>query len=144
MTPSGIKLTVAMCLVLCSSISSAKAFSTTYDLPGPGAGFLYGNDVYSWCQDNKSMAQAYTAGLWDLSARAVLLLDSTKSGTKDHWATDYALDRLGRFCEPEHVILEQVTDVFCAFLRDVPERRQDPAPFLFSKAMTKAWPCKKP
>ena len=134
----------SVCLVLCLSVSGARAFSTSYDLPGPGAGFFNGDDVYGWCQGNKSMAQAYTAGLWDLSARAVLLLDSTRSGAKDHSAADYAMDRFGRFCEPEHIILEEVADVFCAYLRDTPERRQDPAPFLFSKAMTKAWPCRKP
>jgi Rap1a immunity proteins len=142
MIQDGIKATTVMCLMLCFSIGGATGFTPTYDLPGPGAAFFEGNEVYSWCQTNKSMAQMYTAGLWDLTARAVLLLDSTKPEARDR--ANYALDRLGRFCEPEHIILEQVTDVFCAYLQDVPERRQDPAPFLFSKAMTKAWPCKKP
>jgi hypothetical protein len=86
MTQSGIKVTAAVSLALCFSVGGAGAFSTSYDLAGPGEGFFNGDDVYSWCQDNKSMAQAYTAGLWDLTARAVLLLDSTRSGSKDHLA----------------------------------------------------------
>jgi hypothetical protein len=56
---------------------------------------------------------------------------------------DFALDRFGRFCEPNHVTVEQVTDIFCAFLRDVPERRSEPATFLFLDAMKRAWPCRK-
>jgi len=116
----------------------------TYDLPGPGNGFFTGNDVHSWCQNDKASAQTYTAGLWDLSTRSVLIIDGIRpSGTKNP-DTDFALDRLGRVCEPDHVILEQVTDIFCADLRDTPAQRQKPAAILFSDAMTKAWPCKKP
>jgi hypothetical protein len=41
-----IKATTVMSLALCFSVSGAKAFSTTYDLPGPGAAFFDGNDVH--------------------------------------------------------------------------------------------------
>jgi Rap1a immunity proteins len=131
-------------LCLSASVVSAARSGTSYDLPGPAYAFLDGNEVHSWCQNDKSLAQAYTAGLWDLSSRAVLLLDSTRSGTKDRSLTDYALDRFGRFCEPDHTLLGQVTDVFCAYLYHVPEKRQMPAAMLFAEAMTKAWPCEKP
>ncbi len=56
---------------------------------------------------------------------------------------DFALDQFGRFCEPDHVTVEQVTEIFCAFLRDVPQRRSEPATFLFCDAMKRAWACRK-
>jgi len=65
-----------LCFVLClsASVVSGARSGTSYDLPGPGMSFLDGNEVYSWCQNDKSLAQAYTAGLWDLSERAVFFL----------------------------------------------------------------------
>jgi hypothetical protein len=141
---SGIKATAVVCLVICFSVGDARAGST-YDVPGPANGFFDGNDVHSWCQSNKSMAQAYTAGLWDLSSRGVhIASDARPSEAKDHSPTDLILDRLGRVCEPDDVALEQVTEAFCAYLRNAPEMREKSAAILFAKAMTKAWPCKKP
>jgi hypothetical protein len=70
-----IKSGAVLCFVLCLSafvVSAARSY-TQYDLPGPGMSFLDGNEVHSWCQNDKSMAQAYTAGLWDLSARAAVI-----------------------------------------------------------------------
>ena len=136
-----------ICLVLCISASAVGPASaaSTYELSGPAGAFLDGNDVHSWCQGNKSLAQAYTAGLWDLSVRSVFIIQNiAPNGQPDNGDKfDVALDWLGKFCEPGGVILEQVTDVYCAYLRDKAEERQKPAAILFSKAMTKAWPCKK-
>ena len=114
--------------------------ASTYDLPGPAVAFMRGNDVYSWCQRVRPMALAYTAGLWDHSARSAFIVGE---GTHPD-GRDIALDWLGRFCEPEHVTLDQATDVFCAYLRDLPEKRNESAAILFSNAMKRAWPCKKP
>lgn len=86
------------------------------------------------------MAVAYTAGLWDHSARSVFIV---REGTHPD-GRDIALEWLGRFCEPKHVTLDQATDVFCAYLRDLPEKRNESAAILFTSAMKKAWPCKKP
>jgi hypothetical protein len=57
-----------------------------------------------------------------------------------------ALVRLGNklltgFCPPTDAILDQVTDVFCAHLRDTPQERHGPASLLFKDALVKAWPC---
>ena len=115
--------------------------ASTYDLPGP---LVYErNDVYSWCQHVRPMALAYTAGLWDHSARSAFILYSLTGMAREE-AADIAFERLGRFCEPDHLTLDQATDVFCAYLRDLPERRDQLAAILFSNAMKRAWPCKKP
>jgi hypothetical protein len=142
-----IKIITVICAGFCISVSviSLATSASTYDLPGPANAFFRGNDVHSWCQNNRSMALAYTAGLWDLSSWSVLIVQGlTPIGHASDAAVNFALERLGRFCEPHHVVVEQATDVFCAYLRDVPERRNDSAAILFSNAMKKAWPCKRP
>jgi hypothetical protein len=48
------------------------------------------------------------------------------------------------YCEPSNITVQQVTDIFCAFLRDSPQKRSDPAAMLFTEAMKRVWPCKKP
>ncbi|MEH2611308.1 hypothetical protein V1293_003597 [Bradyrhizobium sp. AZCC 1693] len=56
---------------------------------------------------------------------------------------DFALDRVVGYCKPERVTLEQVTDVFCAYLKDHPSERDGLQAIMFPKALTKAWPCPK-
>jgi len=141
-----IKSISKICLGVFISLSASDLATSgsTYELPGPAKAFFSGNDIHSWCQSNRPLAQSYTAGLWDLSSRSVLIIHGlTGLGPASDAGVDFALERLGRFCEPDRVALEQVTDVFCAHIRDVPERRSEPATFLFSSAMKKAWPCKK-
>lgn len=88
------------------------------------------------------MAQAYTAGLWDLTFRSAFIVDTTFRGLTHDATVEFGLERLVGFCTPDRIIVEQVTDVFCAYLRDMPEKRQMNAALLFSDAMKKAWPCK--
>jgi hypothetical protein len=54
---------------------------------------------------------------------------------------DFQLKRIVGYCIPEHATLEQVTDVFCKYLKDFPEKRDGLPAILFSEALTKAWPC---
>jgi Rap1a immunity proteins len=107
--------------------------------------FFRGNDVHSWCQSDPTLAIGYTAGLWDQSARAFnsLTLQSGHSVQVDA-VIDWQNEMTFGYCEPPHVTAQQVTDVFCAFLRDKPEKRSDPAAMLFTEAMKRVWPCKKP
>jgi hypothetical protein len=116
--------------------------------------FLSGNDVHSWCQSNRPMALAYTAGLADEAAHSVVVLDSLRpSDSKGFDATlalslnasvDLGTKLIGGFCRPSDVTLNQVTDVLCAYLRDTPQDRNGFPPIIFSTAMQKAWPCKAP
>ena len=53
------------------------------------------------------------------------------------------MKRLGSFCPPDHVMVQQAADVFCKYLREAPEKRSTTAAILFGEAMTKAWPCNK-
>lgn len=56
---------------------------------------------------------------------------------------DFALGRVVGYCKPERATLEQVTDVFCAYLKDNPAERDGLPAIMFPKALTKAWPCPK-
>jgi Rap1a immunity proteins len=81
--------------------------------------------------------------LWDKSANAFNSLTS-HSGGPDDALIDFEIELTFGYCESPHVTAQQVTDVFCAFLRDKPEKRSDPAAMLFTEAMKRAWPWKKP
>ena len=106
--------------------------------------FFSGNDVYSWCQGDKLHAQAYTAGLFDFSIRSRFILETMQGASPQ---TDVVVrfwkKMLFGYCEPRGVTVEQVTDLFCLYLRDTPGERKVHASMLFSKAMKKNWPCEK-
>jgi hypothetical protein len=105
--------------------------------------FFSGNDIYTWCQTAMPVAQAYTAGLWDETARIPFVLNAFGISADAKTALSLAKKMLAGYCEPRGVTVVQVTDVFCAHLRANPEKRTVHASLLFNEAMTKAWPCKK-
>jgi len=119
------------------------ASGQTQVLHGNDSVFFTGNDVYSWCQNNRSAAEAYTAGLADGAAHSSLVIDATRRSTHDA-GVDLALVLISNYCIPKTVILNQVTDVFCNYLRDEPQKRDGVGPIIFNDAMHKAWPCKGP
>jgi hypothetical protein len=82
--------------------------------------FFRGNDIHSWCQSNHLLAQGYTAGLWDKSANAFNRLTS-HSGGPDDALIDFEIELTFGYCEPPRVTAQQVTDVFCTFLREARE-----------------------
>ena len=45
------------------------------------------------------------------------------------------------FCKPEHATIEQMTDVFCAYLRDTPAKRDGLPSIMLNDALKTAWPC---
>jgi hypothetical protein len=107
--------------------------------------FFSGNDIYSWCQSDYTLAEGYTAGSLDQSHRAFNSLTAESGGSvQGDIVIDLAIEMAFDFCEPPHVKVGQVTDAFCAFLRDKPEKRSEPAAMLFTEAMKRVWPCKKP
>jgi Rap1a immunity proteins len=139
-------LTVIPMLLVLSGIVTAE------ELEGEKRAFFTGNDVHSWCQRNRPMAQGYTAGVWDHSARTWLVLDnliprgpSVVTEQKGWVEAAVAIGKklLVGYCEPPRATVDQVTDVFCAYLRDRPGERNAHAALLFNDAMAKAWPCKR-
>jgi Ssp1 endopeptidase immunity protein Rap1a len=54
---------------------------------------------------------------------------------------DCALDRVVGFCKPEYATLAQMTDVFCAYLRNTPAERHISPSTTFNEVFNKAWPC---
>jgi hypothetical protein len=49
--------------------------------------------------------------------------------------------RVVSFCKPEHVTLEQMTDVFCTYLKDSPAKRDGLPSIMFNDALKQAWRC---
>jgi hypothetical protein len=113
----------------------------------PSHSFFSGNDVYDWCQHDRKAAQSYVAGMFDEAAHSAAVIDNTRHWHKDmpknDAEVDFALDRVVGYCAPERVVLEQVTNVFCAYLKDTPAKRDGLPAIMFSDALTKAWPCRK-
>ena len=111
----------------------------------PDRTFFSGNDVYQWCQRDKAMAQGYVGGMYDTAAHAALAIDSMrhfgKQMPKNDAEVDYAIERVVGFCKPEHATLEQMTDMFCKFLKESPAQRDGLPAILFNDAGKKAWPC---
>jgi hypothetical protein len=106
-----------------------------------------GNEVYEWCRSSRPMAIAYTVGVFDQAGRVTFTLGTTvrmPKNTSVDAVLNMAQELLVGHCIPaEQVTLNQMTDVFCAYLKDAPEKRREPATFLFQEAMKKAWPCPK-
>jgi ABC-type sugar transport system substrate-binding protein len=124
-------------LALCAFVASAAGATEI-----PLRTFYSGNDVYGFCQHDRAVAFAYVAGLYDEAAHAAFAIDSMRGlGKSGDAGVDFALRRVVGYCKPEHATLEQVTDVFCKYLREFPEKRDGFPPILFSEALTKAWPC---
>jgi hypothetical protein len=87
----------------------------------------------------------YTAGLWDLTGHGAFVVDGLPLGAPSQMTNavvEYGLRRLGIFCPPHGVTIQQAADVFCKHLRDRPEERHTTAAIVFGEAMAKAWPCK--
>jgi hypothetical protein len=110
--------------------------------------FFTGNDVYDWCRSDRHFAEGYVSGMFDEAAHGAFLIEGFKSkysgkyaGANMDYMIDLALDRIVGYCAPERVRLEQVTDVFCNYLRDNPDKRSGLPSIMFSEALTKAWPC---
>ena len=112
----------------------------------PGTTFFDGNAVYDNCKHNRSMAFGYTAGLYDEAAHGASVIDAMRIYPETKTSgigVNMALDRIVKYCKPEGVTLEQMTDVFCNHLRDNPASRNGLPSILFNDALTKAWPCSK-
>jgi hypothetical protein len=108
----------------------------------PAVSFFSGNDVYQWCQHDRAMAQNYVAGMYDMAAHAAYAIDGHFGiMQKNDAEVDFALDRVVGFCKPEHATIEQMTDVFCAYLRDTPAKRDGLPSIMLNDALRTAWPC---
>jgi hypothetical protein len=129
----------ATVLALCGLAASSGATEI------PQTTFYSGNDVYGFCRHDRAVAFAYVAGLYDEAAHAAIVVDDLRHyGSKTQQndiEVDFALKRVVGYCAPTHATLEQVTDVFCKYLKDAPEKRDGLPSILFSDALTKAWPC---
>jgi hypothetical protein len=106
--------------------------------------FFNGNDVYQWCQHDKASVQTYVGGMYDMSVHGAFVIDGMRhlgAVPDNDFDVNFALKRIAGFCKPEHATLEQMTDVFCAYLRNTPAERHGLPAIMFHDALKKAWPC---
>lgn len=76
---------------------------------GPAkAYYLDGNGLYSFCQNDRNLVSSYIIGATDAF-------------------TDNFTGEVKRICLPASVTIPQITDTYCKFLQDHPERRNLPA-----------------
>ncbi|UFW83002.1 hypothetical protein BjapCC829_23745 [Bradyrhizobium barranii] len=115
------------------------------------AGFYTGNTMLPYCHGNISHVYGYVAGVVDKA-----MADADFTGAtyirlfrelKDHEGFVTGVGKLQgqilNYCLPENVVLSQVGDVFCKYLRDKPEVRQNSADVLLHDSLKVAFPCKK-
>lgn len=128
---------VAMALGLAGTVAGAAEV--------PPTAFYSGNDIYDWCRNDRRAAFSYVAGLYDSAAHAAAVIDSGRHFGKDSMNNDveidFALNRVVGYCKPDRATLEQVTDVFCTYLKDNPSKRDGLPAIMFPDALKKAWPC---
>lgn len=131
------RITIVVALSLAASAASAVEL--------PLRTFYSGNDIYGFCQHDRGSAFTYVAGLYDQAAHASLLIDHFRySGNRTPQRdaeVDFQLRSIVGYCTPPHATLKQITDVFCKYLKDSPEKRDGLPSILFSDALTQAWPC---
>ena len=102
-----------------------------------------GNDVYQWCQHDKALVQTYVGGMYDMSVHGAFAIDRMRhlgAMPDNDFEVNFALKQFVSFCKPEHATVEQMTDVFCAYLRNTPAERHGLPSIMLNDALTKAWP----
>jgi hypothetical protein len=88
------------------------------------------------------MALGFAAGLADEAAHSSFWFEHLQLRLpQNREVVDYATKAFGAFCKPPQATVQQVTDVFCAYLNGTPKDRDQPAALLFHAAMKQAWPC---
>jgi Rap1a immunity proteins len=119
--------------------------TSTHGAEVPPMTYFSGNDVYQWCQRDKAMAQAYAGGMYDMAAHGATVVDDLRHFGKDmpknDHEVDFALERITPYCKADGVTLEQMTDVFCKYLKDNPAKRDGLPSIMFAESLKSAWPC---
>jgi hypothetical protein len=111
----------------------------------PDKSFFNGNEVYQWCQHDRVVAQSYVGGMYDMAAHGAVAIDGMRHHggmPSDDSEVEFALERVVGFCKPEGVTLEQMTDVFCVYLKDKSAERNGLPSIMFNDALKRAWPCR--
>jgi Rap1a immunity proteins len=133
-------------MVIVVALCATQAVVLSAGAEIPNSSFVSGNDVYDWCQHEPTMALAYTAGQFDGAVHAAYTIESMRdpSGpdkeSKNGVLVDMSIERVIGFCMPQHATTQQITDIFCKYLKDTPAERDGLPAIILNKALTKAWP----
>ena len=137
--------------VLAATIAATvMGLNIALNMTHASAQFLSADELFAWCQKDRSMASAYAAGMADEAAHSLAVLDSFKPVSDADSAssalmatTRIGAELIGGSCRPNDATLVQVTDALCGFLNDFPGDRHASSALVFSQAMEKRWPCKR-
>jgi hypothetical protein len=117
------------------------------------AQFFTGNQFNELCQKKHIGVGVYVAGVVDKAATDETALSKYEQSTEDSKSLSperagkvianlaTALGEIKSYCLPKGVIVDQVADVFCKYLKDNPAGRQRNAAVLVTAALNDAWPC---
>lgn len=92
---------------------------------GAMANFNNGNNMWEYCQTDRSYVVGYATGAFDAYEGANKLNPNNYTS----------------ICAPKAVTAGQLTDVMCDYLRDNPQDRHFTASSLLWWASNSAWPC---
>jgi hypothetical protein len=112
-----------------------------------------GDELNRQCQTNRALIVGYVAGVLDKAAVDSDVLFhfyfDTYEGHKtaeriqrDNKALVASSTAIDGYCIPEGTTVEQKADVFCKYLLDNPDQRDENAAELLGAAAKDAWPCR--
>jgi hypothetical protein len=76
----------------------------------PNKTFFSGNDTYQWCQYDKSLAQSYVGGMFDMAAHGAVAIDGMRHFgpmPNNDVEVDFAISRVVGFCKPANATLNR-------------------------------------
>ena len=133
------------------AVAAIAFLAVLFPLQTPAQYFLSGNQLYDYCIHPNNN---YSSGLMDgfiigvlektyHDRTAVFNLPPKKPNADLDASAEFAmtiLDSIGVFCVPTKTNPKQLTDMFCKYLRDNPEERDQGGSSLVVRAMAKGFP----
>ena len=111
-----------------------------------------GNHLIRTCTSNVDYLQGYVSGLIekaDADGNVVLGqpapnldIGKTEERTKEYIRfLGVVVKEIEGYCVPKGAVVNQVTDIFCKYMRENPAERHKPGHVIFRDSLMKAWPC---
>jgi hypothetical protein len=127
--------------------SALIVFALSCQAEVPKRTFVTGNIVYEWCKRDRATIVGYTIGIYESAAFSAVVIDGMRQVPErpgsNNAVVDFAIERVAAYCMPEGATPDQITDLFCAYLKETPAERHGLPAILFNRALKKAWPCKR-
>jgi hypothetical protein len=105
--------------------------------------YFTGNDLHSFCTNNRGVVSGYVAGWMGKREDDADVMTKALAPVKGRERRMLIAvgDTLLKACIPQSATLDQLVDVLCKTLRNVPEERHIDATKLMSVSMFISFPC---